>query len=244
MRIIPGFTVSMGIYDVLYLSFLVPVERVLSYLPAPLQPAPFTEGKVFLSIVCFRSRDVKVGGIPFLKFAYDQINVRTYVRDPLTGKNGVLFIFSGIASRFIAFSVNALGFPWRNIAFRLKTDKGSDSFYNRYEAHGFWQGDIDLSISQGECDRPDSSPEETVRYITSPGIGFYNIKGRPLRFEVQHTEIKPRPVKVRKMTFPLLLLNGLVTDEEYGSPDSALLADKGVFTVFLPPSRVGTGASD
>src|SRR5512133_1160002 len=122
MRIIPRFTVSMDIYHVLYLSFLVPAERILPFLPAPLQPAPFSEGKVFVSIVCFRSRDVRVAGFPFLKFAYDQINVRTYVRDPLTGKNSVLFLFSGIASRFVAFSVNVLGFPWRNIPFRLETE--------------------------------------------------------------------------------------------------------------------------
>jgi hypothetical protein len=245
MRIIPTFTVSMDIYHILYLSFLVPAERILPYLPGPLQPALFREGKVFLSVVCFHSRDVRAGGLPFLKFAYDQINIRTYVRDPLTGRNGVLFLFSGIASPFIAFSTNILGFPWQNISFRLEAERGSNSLYSRYEAHGAWQGPIDLRMSEWEPGEPGGNmplnPEETFRYITSPGTGFYNIKGRPLRFEVRHSEINPRPVAVREMTFPFLLSSGLLTDEECSAPESVLIAHKGTFTIFLPPQWVKTG---
>jgi len=242
MKLIPSFSVSMDISDVLYLSCLIPAPRVAPYIPKPLSPAPFADNKVFLSVVCFHSKNVKLAGLPFRKFSYNQINIRTYVTDPIKGKNGVLFLFSGINSSFISISTNILGFPWRNIPFALKTAREENGQYNQYHATGIWNGAIDIRIAEEPFSSvsPDQSLNfrETVQHITSPALGFYNIRGSALCFKVNHTEIKPVTGKILHIDFPFLTSSGLLTEAELTKPESILLADKGTFTIFLPPQKI------
>jgi len=244
MRLIPSFSVAMDIYDVLYLSYLIPESKVRPYIPEPLTPAGLHDGMVYLSVVCFHSKDVRVAGFPFIKFSYDQINIRTYVKDPGSGKNGVLFLHSGITSPVIAFSTNILGFPWENIPFRLRAVKDGNNRYMEYRATGTWRGIIDISVKEDAASPAcnDLPPDfiNTVQYITSPGIGFYNTRGGVLRFEVKHTEIKPHIGNILHIDFPFLISSGLLMQHEMGKPDNILIADKATFTIFLPPQRIRT----
>jgi len=244
MRLIPSFSVAMDIYDVLYLSYLIPESKVRTYIPVPLTPASLRDEMVFLSIVCFHSKDVRVAGFPFIKFSYDQINIRTYVKDPNSGKNGVLFLHSGITSPVIALSTNILGFPWKNIPFQLRAVKDKNNRYTEYRATGTWRGNIDISVKE-DASSPacnDLPPDliNTIQYITSPGTGFYNTRGGVLRFEVKHTEIKPHIGNILHIDFPFLTSSGLLTQHEMSKPDNILIADKGTFTIFLPPQRIRT----
>jgi hypothetical protein len=242
MKLVPSFSVSMDIIDVLYLSHLIPIPRISPYIPKPLTPAPFANDKVFLSVVCFRSKNVRLAGVPFMKFSYDQINIRTYVKDPISGKNGVLFLFSGIDSSFISLSTNILGFPWKNMPFRLKTLKDENNQFGQYHAAGIWNGTIDIKIAEATSPPLPADPShsfgDAAQYITSPTLGFYNIKGSALRFEVRHTEIKPRRGRVLCIDFPFLTSSGLLTTQEMTKPESTILADKGTFTVHLPPQKI------
>ena len=195
MKLIPSFSVAMDIYDVLYLSYLIPESKVQPYIPGSLTPATIRNKMVFLSVVCFHSKDVRIAGFPFIKFSYDQINIRAYVRDPDSGKNGVLFLYSGITSPVIAMSANILGFPWENIPFQLRAVKDDSNRYMEYRATGTWRGNIDISVEENTsspaCTDLPPDLKNTIQHITVPGIGFYNTRGGVLRFEVKHTEIKP-----------------------------------------------------
>ncbi len=244
MKLIPSFSVAMDIYDVLYLSYLIPESKVQPYITGPLTPATFRNEMVFLSIVCFHSKDVRVAGFPFIKFSYDQINIRTYVRDPNSGKNGVLFLNSGITSPVMALSTNILGFPWENIPFQLMAVKDGNNRYMEYRATGTWRGNIDISVkedaSSPACNDLPPDLKNTIQHITAPGIGFYNTRGWVLRFEVKHTEIKPHTGNILHIDFPFLTSSGLLTQHEMSKPDNILIADKGTFTIFLPPQRIRT----
>jgi hypothetical protein len=235
--LIPTFSVSMEISDLFYLSYLVPSSRVASYVPKPLTPSLFVEDKVFLSVVCFHSRNVKVAGLPLVKFSYDQINVRTYVRDPFSGRKGVLFLFSGINSSFISLATNIFGFPWKNISFVLKTTRNKIDQPHEIHAKGKWNGDIDIKLAEAPVSAISEGFRDTSEYITSPNLGFYNIRGSALGFRVSHTKVRPRTGKMLQASFPFLVSSGLITESRIAEPDNILLADEAKFTIFLPPHK-------
>jgi hypothetical protein len=60
MKFIPRFSVEMAMEDVLYLSYLIVVEQVRSFVPTILRLAEVAEGKVFISIVALRCHDVRL----------------------------------------------------------------------------------------------------------------------------------------------------------------------------------------
>jgi uncharacterized protein YqjF (DUF2071 family) len=101
MGLIPSFSVEMDIYDVLYLSYVIPEERPRPAVPDSMRIAAPSPGKAVISVVIFRSKNVTASIFPFIHFAYDQANLRTYVIDPITGRNAVFFLKSAITSRLI-----------------------------------------------------------------------------------------------------------------------------------------------
>jgi uncharacterized protein YqjF (DUF2071 family) len=246
MGFIPAFSVAMDIYDVLYLSYLTPESRLHRYIPRSFTPSIVRDEMVFLSIVCFHSRDVRVAGLPFMKFSYDQINIRTYVKDPYSGKNGVLFLHSGIVSPFVALSTNMLGFPWKNIMFQIHATKNGNC-YTEYRATGAWNGSINISVREDATKNCNNTlPEnlaETIRHITTPETGFYKMREGALRFEVKHTKIKPHIGSISHIDFPFLESTNLLTQQEMSKPDSVLIAEKATFTAFMPPQRIKHNAN-
>ncbi len=241
MNVIPPFSVSMDIFDILYVSYMLPESKLRRYVPESLVLASTNNGMVFLSVVCFHSRDIRVAGFPFMKFSYDQINVRTYVKDPLSEKNGVLFLHSGIDSRFVSMSTNLLGFPWKNIRFRIHATR-NNGCYEEYKTHGNWNGNINISAKEGSSNDNSSNSvqelTETIQHITSPQSGYYRIGKGALRFEVRHTNIIPNTGSILHIDFPFLESLNLLTYEEIKKPDIVLIADKATFTAFMPPQRI------
>jgi hypothetical protein len=234
----PSFSVSMEVSDLFYLSYLIPVSRVTSYIPKPLTPDIFVEDRVYLSIVCFHSKNVKVAGVPFARFSYDQINIRTYVNDPCTKKRGVLFLFSAIDSSFISLVTNIIGFPWKNIPFVLETSKNKVDQSRKIVAKGRWDGEIDIELAEDAASGLSGAFTDTSRYITSPSLGFYNVGGSALSFRVSHTEVDSRPGSILRADFPFAISSGLIAESEIAEPDSILLAEKARFTIFLPPHTI------
>jgi len=220
---------------------MLPETKLQRIVPSVFSLASSENGMVFLSIVCFHSRDVRLAGFPFMKFSYDQINVRTYVKDPVSKKNGVLFLYSGIASRFVSMSTNILGFPWNKIKFQIHSTR-NDSRYAEYRTHGNWHGNINISAKEDhliDAERNLSDDlAKTINHITSPQSGFYKTAEGALRFEVEHTEIKPRICDLVYIDFPFVVSTGLLSQEEMGKPDIVLIAEKATFTAFMPPQRI------
>ncbi|HAX17592.1 MAG TPA: hypothetical protein DCY00_03225 [Actinobacteria bacterium] len=119
MGIIPEFRVQMDIVDVLYLSCLIPERRLHPAVPEHIQFALKHEDKTIISLVIFHSKNVSSSFFPFLRFSYNQANIRTYVVDPVNGKPAVFFLKSSITSPFISFVTKLFKIPWQSVSMNL-----------------------------------------------------------------------------------------------------------------------------
>ena len=231
----------MDIYDVLYLSYLMPEERLRPSVPDTVGFAARSEGRTLLSLVLFHSRNVRASFLPFLRFSYDQANIRTYVLDPLTGAPAVFFLKSGITSRLVSAATGMLGIPWQPISMCIEATPGSGSL-REYTAAGRFEGDFRIRLTVDS--EPASgmamfrTPEEAVRFLTGPTTGFYGSSDGLVRFEVEHSPISPALGRLSAIECPALVNSGLLTDEELRTPHSALIARHGRFKVSMPPTRV------
>ena len=84
--------VKTTVRDLLYLNWALPMER-MPPLPCPLRYEVHElsgERFAFLSALFFRHQGLGLAGLPLLRFAYPQLNVRVYVLDR-EGVPGVLF---------------------------------------------------------------------------------------------------------------------------------------------------------
>ena len=240
MGLIPSFTVLMDIYDVLYLSYLVPDSRLRPFLPATMGLAARSSGRTIISLVLFLSRNVRASFLPFLRFSYEQANVRTYVIDPQTGAPAVFFLKSGITSRLVSTVTGLLGIPWHPISMRIDASGGGP--FREYAASGSFEGDFLARLTQNTGPAPAMEffhdPEEAVRFLTGPTTGFYGLRDGLVRFEVEHSTIMPVTGILSAIEFPLLVRSGLLTGEELMAPHSALMARHGRFRVSMPPAKI------
>ena len=225
----------------MYVSYLVPESRVRALIPANLDPATVSDKDVFVSVVTLRNTHVRLSGLPFINFSYNQINLRTYVVDPGTKKIGVFFLCSGITSKFIAFFTNLLKIPWKNIKFDIQASKDDNDNYVKYTVMGIWGEEICIE-AQEETQEAKSihhfeNKEKVIEYITGGTIGFFTVPGELLRFEVRHSVIEPRFGKVSHINLPIFTSSGILTEEEILTPHNVLLAHSGKFRVFLPPEH-------
>ncbi len=241
MRLVPSFTVHLDIYDVLYLSYMVPITRLRPFVPDALNFAVTLEDTSIISLVVFRSRNVRVSLLPFLRFKYDQANIRTYVVDPTTGKPSVFFLKSGITSPLVSVATGVLGIPWQHISIRIDTEH-RDNEPSIYAAQGNWDGAFSVCINKDRSFlidmTPFQTPEEAIRFLTGPSVGFYKSSSGVIRFEVEHSAIKPSMGTISAIHFPILTRMGLVTDDELPLSHSALVAPHGYFNVSMPPHNV------
>lgn len=124
MKLIPKFSVTMKLCDILYLSYLVPASRIRPFVPEIL-PMAYIDDRVFISIVIFHSSGVRLVNLPSLRFDYNQINLRTYVKDPQTKNHG----FYGSLQKLQRFEIKHSHIQPRscevlNISFPLLTTSG------------------------------------------------------------------------------------------------------------------------
>lgn len=240
MGIIPSFTVQMDIYDVLYLSWLIPQKRLGPFIPAHISFASKYEDKTMISLVIFQSKNVTSSLSPFLHFSYNQANIRTYIVDPVTGMPAVFFLKSGITSQFISFVTGLMQIPWQSISLNLDARHGDDYPY-QYQVDGNWGGNFKIEVKEDRSPSnhaPFQSIEEAALFLTGPAVGFYGAPGRLIRFEVNHSPIKPLTGKLSAIQCSILVDSGLMKENELAAPQSALMAPYGRFTVFMPPGII------
>jgi hypothetical protein len=206
------------------------------YLAAPIQ------GKAIISLVIFRSKNVTASLFPFIHFNYDQINLRTYVVDPSTGKNAVFFLKSGITSRFISVITNLLQIPWQSVFLSLDTRYNDERGFVHYAVEGDWEGPFNIVLNANRDPVVNPIPfnalDEAIRFLTGPAVGFYNTSRGLIRFEVKHSEIRPAMGAISSIQLPMLPLSGLITNEELWRPTNVLVAPDGHFTIYMPPTRL------
>ncbi|OGO03135.1 MAG: hypothetical protein A2Y59_02510 [Chloroflexi bacterium RBG_13_52_14] len=234
--------VQMVLRHVLYLNYLVPAPRVRPLVPEMLPLAIVDLNRVFVSVVILRSEGVRATLLPFPSFNYNQINVRTYVIDPVTGKQAVCFIKSGVTSAPVSFLTRTIGIPWQHVAFDLKVATDEVTNYTPYEVAGSWDGEFSIK-AQGTPMPPLQIPpfgdtESAVNYLVRPLIGFFGKGGQSTRFSIRHPQINPCAGKLSSIHFPILNSLNLVEEKEMANPQSVLFVPEAQFYIYLPPTRI------
>jgi len=223
-------TVKMDLENVIYISYLVPVERIRQHVPQILPLVSENEGRVYVTFVAMKCHRVRLSGMGWPRFNYDQLNLRTYVTDPKSGALAVYFFHSGVSIGIVPRMTGLLGIPWEKISFDLDTSSTSS-----YRASGNWLGEVAFEIER----RADDELEESiVRHLTGPMMGFMGGKGKVRGFRINHRPLEVRSAVLKSIRFPLPVEKGLVRGDELQKPDSVLLVPEAEFTVYLPPHRV------
>jgi hypothetical protein len=227
--------------DLLYVSYLLPKDQVVSRLPIGLELAE-VDGGAFVSIVIFRNTDFKFQGLPVPLLNYGEINIRTYVRSQKSGEFGMYLLRSGITSRITSFYANIALIPWDTLALEAHADYDRAGPHTTYSASGEWYGTIRLSahqISPSPANLPPfSSVNEGLEYLTRPLIGWYSSGQHLYRLDVVHPLATPILMALDSIEFPYLGRIGLLSSLEMPAPHSVLLVPQVVFRMRLPQRRV------
>ncbi|OPY89476.1 MAG: hypothetical protein A4E72_01095 [Syntrophus sp. PtaU1.Bin208] len=221
-------TIKMDLHNVLYVSYPVPVDRVRPRVPSELTLAA-VQGRVFLSIVSMQCRNVHLSGLKWPSFHYDQLNLRTYVLDPKTGKPSVYFFKSGVSSTFIPVATRILGIPWERISFDLVEER-SEEGEDFYKAVGSWDGDIEIWMKASDEEDLNSA---VIESITGPRLGFIGSGGSLKRIAIEHEVLDVRRLSLLRIRFPLPVEAGLLSVSELENPDSVLIVPESRFSVYL-----------
>jgi uncharacterized protein YqjF (DUF2071 family) len=239
-------SVEMLLRDMLYVSYLVPTSRISPFLPSVLKPAIIDGENVFVTLVIFRGKTSGAATIPTPRIPFDQVNIRTYVIDPVTGKPSVYFVHCGISGALITFLYGVLsGMPVEHASFSIETVKGKEGDYSRYKVSGRWNGEFTVEAEEISPALTALSPfpnvQEAIDYLIDPLVGFYS-DGKVLRrLEVYHDPLIPRVCKPEKVIFPYLSQLGMVPKEEIPLPHSILLVPFTPFLIYLPARVYNSG---
>jgi hypothetical protein len=232
----------MVLQNVFYISYLISASRVVPLVPEELPLAIIGQNKVFISVVALRSAGVRASLLPFPSFNYNQINVRTYVKDPQTGKQAVYFLKSGVTSGVVSLLTRIIGIPWQHIDFDMQVATNEPTYYTNCEVSGYWDGEFSLQ-ARGTQTPPRHIPpfEETksaIDYLVRPLIGCFGRKGRVRRFSIWHPEVTPFEGRLESFHFPVLNSLNLIDEKEMMDPHSVLFVPRARFDIYLPATRV------
>jgi uncharacterized protein YqjF (DUF2071 family) len=230
--------VQMTLRDVLYVSYSLPIEKLRTFVPDVLSLATVGGDRAFISIVALQSTRVRLSLLPFTQFKYNQLNIRTYVVDPVSGKNAVYFLKSGVTSRFISLVTRMSGIPWQFID--LETEVNAQNEKDSYVASGNWEGKFSLRAQVFSNDSKNTlffeNRKAAVDFLIRPLIGFVGDGRQPGRFTIWHPEVKPHFGILTELDFPLFMNLGVV-DKLY-NPHSVFFLPMAEFSIYLPPRRI------
>jgi hypothetical protein len=220
----------MDLYDVIYISYLVPMARIHHFIPPILSLAVDESERTYVSFVAMRCRRVKLSIFPWPCFHYDQLNLRTYVIDPITDTPAVYFFRSGVSLGIVPMLTRIISIPWERITFQL-----DENYSSRYYASGNWLGELYFEI---ELSTEGVQEKSIIDHLTGPMIGFMGSQNKLRRFKITHQALEVQSAVLRKIRFPLPVEKGLVMDSELQKPDSVLIVPEAKFTVYLPPRSI------
>lgn len=228
--------IGMLLRNVLYVSYLVPASRVRPHVPNSLPLSLVGDDHVFISLVAFRCTNVHLDPFKFPNLNYNQINIRTYVRDPQTEQHGVYFFFSGITSWFSKLATGVMGVNWEHAKLKLQIIDSGNIEQRKWQIDGYWQGDLCMKaiISANKLNGlfPFEDNETAVNYLTGPLLGFYSSKSGIKRLKIWHAIVEPYLATVDTIQLPLLESIGMVKGDE---KISALYVPEAPFYIFVPP---------
>ncbi|MFC1874534.1 DUF2071 domain-containing protein [Chloroflexota bacterium] len=231
----------------LYISYLVPAARIRGLVPEILPLSIVRGDKAFVSIVLLNSSQARLNWLPYPSFDYNQINIRTYIKDPQSNNQAVYFLRSGVTSKFISLATRAIGVPWERISCEFKIDADKESNYKSYKALGHWSGDFSISAASKPGTPVKPAPfadlKSATDYLIRPLLGFYGRNEKVSRFRIQHPDIEPSVGQLQAFDFPVFKDMELVDKPESCSPHSVFIVPRAQFRIYLPASRLDSRLS-
>lgn len=129
-----GWVMSQHWNDLLFAHWPMAADAIAPRLPAGLEVDQF-QGSAWLGVVPFSMDRVKVRGLPTVPGlrSFPELNLRTYVRDQITGTPGVYFFSLDAANPFavmIARGIFQLPYFWAQMKMTARSER-EYSFYSR-----------------------------------------------------------------------------------------------------------------
>ena len=232
--------VKMTLRHVLYISYLIPAARLGAYVPDILRLSIVDGDKAFVSVVILQSAEVHLSTLPFPRFTYNQVNIRTYVKDPHSGSQAVYFLKSGVTSPVISLVTRVVGIPWQHISATTEMSERNQNKRASYFVSGDWAGEFSIEVAedprQAAALPPFRDTESAIDYLIRPLVGCYGITGHIRRFRIFHPEVSPLFGLLEQFRFPLFQSMNLT--DEIEKPHSVLLVPEAHFSIYMPPDRV------
>jgi hypothetical protein len=233
--------IDMILNHVLYLTYEIPADTLRPFVPMPLALATVGERRAFISIVLLQCCNVHASWLPFPRFNYAQMNLRTYVKDPATDEQAVYFLRSAVTSPLVSAMTRAIGIPWEQIVLDLKVTPEKEENNLNYAVTGNWQGDI--RIHAGELQSlpvatpPFSATEDAIRFLLLPMTGFFG-KDRVKGFHIAHSALHPRTLQLREIQVPFLSYMPPLRATDLQCPHSVFYVPEASFRIYLPARKV------
>jgi hypothetical protein len=203
--------------DVLIVTW--PVADLARHLPPPLQPRR-DFGEPLLSVVLFRNRALRPAVFEVPRLGSYQLNVRSYVVDPVTGApDSVFFHGLHLSRRWVAHVSSVLfGVPFRHLEFSL----GSP-------APGRWEArDGGGAVFLEAHEAGSSLDAEELDALTNPHTGYYlDRRGRLRSWSIWHPPQQVRAMRVTRHALPCM------GELRVGAPRSALRVAAVDYEVYL-----------
>jgi hypothetical protein len=233
--------IEMKLQHVLYVTFALPAQRVRPLIPSVLSLSVNGTNTAFISVVVLRSRAVHLAALPFPRFSYDQINVRTYVRDPLSGNPSVYFLRSAVNSGSISLMTRIFGLQWENRKI-IRSTYENDTSLEQIELKGNWEGNFIIE-AEPQITRVSNLPlfsdvEEGIDFLVRPLTGLYGKSGSVKRFNIWHPPVEPKQALIKKFQFPILTGLDLIDPGSENSAHSVMFVPQAYFTIFMPSHKV------
>ena len=237
-----GFLARLGrvrilLRHVFYVSYLLPVKVVAPDVPPALPLAAVDGDRVFVSLVALRNTMIGLGPLPCPHLTYNQVNLRTYAKDPQTGRQAVYFLRSGVTSGLVSLAARTIGIPWQRIECDIDVGGGGRQPVS-FKASGRWKGDF---LVEGETPPgqtisipPFNDAGSALDYLVRPLIGFTGDAAHLRRFAISHPDVQPIAGQLKRIVFPMMLSTGLVDGERLNKPDSVLYVPQAQFSIYLP----------
>jgi hypothetical protein len=232
--------VEMLLRNVLYISYCLPASSLRPLVPAYLPLRLIGEDKGFLSIVIINCQNVHLGVLPFPRFNYNQLNLRTYVLNPESGQPAVYFLKSGVTSPVISALTRRIGIPWQQIKFEIQSSVDERNHLLEFMSAGYWQNNFKIVAGWDFVQPKNISPFDNITsavdFLIRPLEGFFFNGIRLGHIMIQHPEITPQFGDLKMLDFPLLNEAINTRDMALEKPHSVFFVDKAHFFIYMPPS--------
>jgi uncharacterized protein len=173
--------------DLVIITYAVPRELLLPRLPRGLE-LDERDGQAYASLVAFDFHGCRVRGVRIPTLVnFPEVNLRFYVREPRTGRRGVVFVREFVPSRVIAWVARAVynePYSAANMSSRVRDEGARITLDHRVRT----RAGAALRISaeaDSACTMPAESSMEHFFKEHSWGYGV-DRRGRTLVYEVRH----------------------------------------------------------